>query len=297
MNNASPTVLVVDDAPDSLSLINDTLERAGVDTLIALEGRQALTIARKIRPDMVLLDAVMPHMDGFETCRHLKADPQLSSIPIIFMTGLDDEQSVLKGLGMGCVDYLIKPVNPSELLARMKIHLKNAQLTHSAQQALDSVGQHIFTVDAMGQLLWATPQSYALFAKVKADQPWLTTVLAPQLRCWLAAAPVTGQAFPLRDSEVQLDIALVDKQPNGEYLLKVGAETLSGEQRLRRALNLTARESQVLYWIANGKTNKDISQILGMGVRTVNKHLEQIFPKLGVENRTSAAGIAIRVLG
>jgi DNA-binding NarL/FixJ family response regulator len=297
MDNLTHTVLVVDDAPDSLSLINDTLEQAGIDTLIALEGRQALTIARKLQPDMVLLDALMPGMDGFETCRVLKADPLLSSIPVIFMTGLNDTESVLRGLEAGGVDYLVKPVNPVELLARMKVHLKNARLTYSARQALDSIGQNIFTVNAAGELLWATPQTYALFAKARADAPWLQSVLAPQLERWFAHQPTAGQLFPCSGDNVTLKIVLVESRPNGEYLLRVSSEeTLSGEERLRRTLNLTAREAEVLYWLANGKTNKDISQILGMAVRTVNKHLEQIFPKLGVENRTSAAGIAIRIL-
>jgi DNA-binding NarL/FixJ family response regulator len=297
MDRLTHTVLVVDDAPDSLSLINDTLEQAGVDTLIALEGRQALTIARKLKPDMVLLDALMPGMDGFETCRLLKADPQLSSIPVIFMTGLNDTESMLKGLEAGGVDYLVKPVNPVELLARMKVHLKNARLTHSARQALDSIGQNIFTVNASGELLWATPHTYALFAKARADAQWLQSVLAPQIKRWFAHQPTAGQPFTCSGDDVMLKIVLLERRPNGEYLLRVTSEeTLSGEERLRRTLNLTAREAEVLYWLANGKTNKDISQILGIAVRTVNKHLEQVFPKLGVENRTSAAGIAIRIL-
>ena len=79
-------VLVVDDSADSLSMINDTLENAGMDVLVALEGKQALTIAQRIRPDLILMDALMPQMDGFEACRLLKANPALASIPVIFMT-------------------------------------------------------------------------------------------------------------------------------------------------------------------------------------------------------------------
>ena len=75
-NDVCDIVLVVDDSPDALSLINDALEAAGIDVLVALEGKQALTIARKVRPDMILMDAIMPNMDGFETCRQLKTDPE-----------------------------------------------------------------------------------------------------------------------------------------------------------------------------------------------------------------------------
>ena len=141
------TVLVVDDSPDALSMINDALEAEGMDVLVALEGKQALTIAKRIRPDVILLDAVMPVMDGFETCRQLKQNADLADIPVIFMTGLSDTDDIVRGLEVGGVDYLVKPINPTELLARMKVHLSNARLTKSAQSALDSTGQHLFTAD------------------------------------------------------------------------------------------------------------------------------------------------------
>src|SRR5690606_32978656 len=113
---AGDTVLVVDDSPDTLSLVNDTLDQAGFNVLVALEGRQALTMARRIRPDLILLDAVMPAMDGFSTCRELKLQPDLAGIPVIFLTGLAEKENVVKGLEAGGVDYLTKPIDPNELL-------------------------------------------------------------------------------------------------------------------------------------------------------------------------------------
>jgi len=296
-------VLVVDDSADALSLINDVLETAGLDVLVALEGRQALTIARRIRPDIILLDAVMPIMDGFETCRTLKADPELASIPVIFMTGLTDTDDIVRGLEAGGVDYLTKPINPNELLARMKVHLSNARLTSSAQSALDSTGQHLLTVSDGGIIRWATPQTHALLARARADETWQRQQLAPQLARWLellrgnaqqyeggGQLKLTGLAYPLA-------VKLVSHQDNGETLLKlIDGQRPCGAAMLREQLGLTERESEVLYWIANGKTNREAAQILEMSPRTVNKHLEQIFPKLGVENRTSAAGIALRLM-
>ena len=120
------TVLVVDDSPDSLSLINDILEKEGISTLVALEGGQAITIAEQIKPDIILLDAMMPKIDGFETCMRLKQNRELQHIPVIFMTGLTDSKSTLKGLNAGGVDYIVKPVNLDELVARIKIHANNA---------------------------------------------------------------------------------------------------------------------------------------------------------------------------
>jgi DNA-binding response OmpR family regulator len=123
----SPLVLVVDDSPASLRMFNEALEDAGLTVLVSLGGTQALSIAQKIVPDIVLLDAVMPGLDGFETCEQFKLNPILADIPIIFMTGLDDTESTIKGLQCGGVDYLTKPINIDELLARIRVHLNNAR--------------------------------------------------------------------------------------------------------------------------------------------------------------------------
>ena len=96
-NDRKTVVMVVDDAVDSIRMINDAMEEAGMTVLVALEGNQALTISQNITPDVVLMDALMPHMDGFETCRRLKENPAFADIPIIFMTGLSDTEHVLWG--------------------------------------------------------------------------------------------------------------------------------------------------------------------------------------------------------
>ena len=289
-------VLVVDDSPDALSLINDALEQAGMDVLVALEGKQALTIARQIRPDIILLDAIMPNMDGFETCQRLKADNNLASIPVIFMTGLTDTQDIVRGLECGGVDYLTKPIRPDELLARMRVHLNNARLTSSAQSALDSTGQHLLTVTPEGVLVWATPQTRALLGRAKAEQSWLEQQFALQVAQWLQQSPAVGDTLSLQGLEYALAVKYLGLQDESALLKLLDGERLSGAAMLKQQLTLTERESEVLYWIANGKTNREIGEILDMSPRTVNKHLEQVFPKLGVENRTAAAGIALRLM-
>jgi len=292
------TILVADDSSETLSFINDTLEAAGFNVLVALEGKQALTIARRIRPDMILLDAMMPSLDGFATCMELKKLSDLSAIPVIFMTGLSDTESVVKGLAAGGVDYLTKPINPEELVARMQVHLNNARLTSSAWRALDSTGQFLFSINAEGKVIWATPQTHALFAKAKADAEWRDGAMARQLVRWFDLRPQLSQQFSLDDLEYHLACVYLQTLPNNEKLLKlVDAGKAGGEVLLKQTLKLTQRESQVLFWISNGKSNRDIGEILGMSPRTVNKHLEQIFPKLGVENRTAAARIALKTLG
>ncbi len=295
--NRADIVLVVDDSPDALSLINDALEAAGMDVLVALEGKQALTIAKRIRPDIILLDAIMPNMNGFETCQALKSDSSLASIPVIFMTGLSETEDIVRGLEAGGVDYLTKPITPSELLARMKVHLSNARLTNSAQSALDSTGQHLLTVNGDGLIQWATPQAYALFAKARADETWQTQQFAPQLKRWLAHSPKQNQQLKLDQLSYPLAVRLVNRHNPSEVLLKlVDGEKPTGSVILKDQLSLTGRESEVLFWVANGKTSKEAAEILSMSPRTVDKHMEQVFTKLGVENRTAAAGVALRIL-
>lgn len=296
MKVSNDIVLVVDDSPDALSLINDALEDAGMDVLVALEGRQALTIAKRIRPDIILLDAIMPNMDGFETCKNLKADPLLADIPVIFMTGLTDTCDVVKGLDVGGVDYLTKPINPSELLARMRVHLKNARQTTSVQNALDSSGQYLMTLSYTGSVLWGSPQAFAQLAKVGMDEAWFKEVLPKKLIPLLADPSLSHNHIRLEKDGQCLELKVLSFQDNNQLLVRlIDGNRLSGSALLKDKLEITERESEVLHWIANGKTNREIAEILGMSPRTVNKHLEQLFPKLGVENRTAAAGVALRV--
>ena len=292
------TVLVVDDSPDSLSLINDILEKEGISTLVALEGSQAITIAEQIKPDIILLDAMMPKLDGFETCARLKQNRELQHIPVIFMTGLTDSESTLKGLNAGGVDYIVKPVNPDELVARIKIHANNAQITSSAQQALDSMGQNLFAVNQAGELLWATPQTHDFLSNIPFADDWFNDSLIPAVKHVLLTPGQHDVVQQVSYEGGECELALVSQRENGDSTFRVNhaVKAMSGEEKLKATLNLTGRESEVLYWLSNGKTNKEIAQILDIGPRTVNKHLEQVFAKLGVENRTTAAGIAIRTL-
>src|ERR1700674_4558819 len=100
------TILVVDDTPDTLSLLTNTLDRAGFTVLIATDGEAALNLLEQITPDLVLMDAVMPGLDGFETCRRLKNDKLLTHLPVIFMTGLSETEDVVRGLAAGGIDYV-----------------------------------------------------------------------------------------------------------------------------------------------------------------------------------------------
>ena len=194
-------ILLIDDAPDTVRMIAEALDEAGYTVLVATDGATALKRLERITPDAVLLDACMPGMDGFETCRRLKQAPGMRTVPVIFMTGLAETERLVEGLSAGGIDYLVKPVVPDELVARLQAHLRVAREMNAAMRT--------------------------------------------------------------RGEEAEPPAALL---PNP----------------------LTQREMDVLEWVARGKTNRDVAEILGMSPRTVNKHLEHIYEKLGVETRTAA---------
>ncbi|WNF46141.1 response regulator [Pseudomonas sp. SG20056] len=219
-HNPSPAergvILIVDDTPDNLALLSDALDEVGYMVLVALDGLSALSRIQRRRPDLILLDAMMPGLDGFETCQRIKADAATADIPVLFMTALTDSEHVVKGFEAGGIDYVTKPINTEEVLARVASHLRTARILQTARAA--------------------------------------------------------SQAQPLT----------LNDEP--------AYATLSAR------FQLTEREVEVLRWVACGKTNRDIGDILGLSPRTVNKHLEHVYIKLGVETRTAATSVALSAM-
>lgn len=294
-------VLLVDDSPDSLSFLTDALEQSGYSVLIATSGSSALSIVERITPDLILLDAVMPAMDGFETCARLKALPSVAQIPVIFMTGLTETEHVVRALGAGGVDYLTKPINIEELRARIRVHLANARSAQSARVALDAAGRHLLATRRNGQTLWSTPQAVRLINAAMGSDDGLETV-SGRIRAWLSLRESGSQP---QDQGISIEatggavltLSFLGSIGQDEHLFRLAGQTQQNDgEKLRQTFSLTGRESEVLVWIAKGKSNRDIGDILGLSARTVNKHLEQIYVKLGVENRASAAVKAANVL-
>ena len=291
-------VLLVDDSPEALGFLTDALEQSGFSVLIATSGPAALNIVERITPDLILLDAVMPTMDGFETCRRLKANPAISQIPVIFMTGLTETEHVVHALGSGGVDYLTKPINIDELRARIGVHLRNARSAQSARVALDAAGRHLLAVKGDGNIHWSTPQATRLVNAAMGSDDGMDTVIATIANWMKDRAPTARDAAiaVAHGGQDVLQLAFLGTIGPDEYLFRLTASQRADDQVLRQRFALTHRESEVLLWIAKGKANRDIGEILGLSARTVNKHLEQIYVKLGVENRASAAVKAAHVL-
>jgi len=136
INLIGSKILVVDDLPDNLNVLRETLEPEGYKLFLAPSGEIALRIAQHQTPDLILLDVMMPGIDGFETCRQLKRNESTRDIPVIFITAKDDAKDVLEGFAVGGVDYITKPFQNEVVLARTKTHLKISKLTHELAEAL-----------------------------------------------------------------------------------------------------------------------------------------------------------------
>ena len=127
-------ILVVDDSPANLEVVCETLSDTGYFVATAINGDRALKRVQTYPPALILLDVQMPKIDGFETCKRLRAEPKTANIPIIFTTALSDGDSKVKGFVLGAVDYITKPFQEQEVLARVKTHLQLRQLTKNLEQ-------------------------------------------------------------------------------------------------------------------------------------------------------------------
>jgi DNA-binding NarL/FixJ family response regulator len=287
-------VLVVDDMPQSLGALCIELDQAGYTVLVAADSASALARLDLVSPDAILLDALMPGMDGFDLCRRIKSIPTWSHIPVIFMTGLSETSHIVRGFDAGGVDYVVKPLRAQEVLARLATHVRNARAVRMARDAIDIGGHGVLMIDARQRLAWRSPQA----------QQWLAEFFGAHadLACmaWLAGqdAGIEQGLRTLTLAARTLTARRLGSAGLGEvmWLLGMRADTAPVASRLSTA-SLTQRETEVLSWIAKGKTNRDVGEILGMSPRTVNKHLEHVFEKLGVETRAAAAALASRELG
>jgi DNA-binding NarL/FixJ family response regulator len=294
-------VLLVDDSPDELRMLAETMEASGMQPITAPHGAAALHMVQQLMPRLIVLDAVMPGIDGFDLCRRLKRDPRVSHVPIVFMTGLTDTAHVVEGLQAGAVDYVTKPVIMEELLARVRVHMVNARKAEGARIGLDATGRHLLALDPDGAIVWCTPQAAAslqsLFPHSDPGHAPADEELAAQLRL-LVRGVVSGTSGRIENRGGRsLRTEYLFAGDAAEFLFRLAKADGDGDEaRLSRAFGLTEREAEVLLWTARGKSNREMSEILSISPRTVNKHLERIFTKLGVENRAAATSIAMGVL-
>lgn len=304
-----PLVLLVDDVPDNLTLLIDLLRGAGYEIRVAESGERALKQLPLVNPDIILLDVMLPGMDGFATCRQLKAEARWRDVPVLFVTASDELSDKIRGFEAGGVDYLTKPFHPQEVLARVSAHVqlvllrrtleqRNAELTEEvatrveAERILhESLDRALVVASSEGALLFATHQALRLLDRVfpggapgRLPAEVLAWSLAPDRWGEDVAPRVRAQVFgdPAADRSFALLLEDLAWQPKVERLT---------------ALGLTPREAEVLYWFAEGKGAPEIGVILGISHNTARKHAQRVLEKLGVENRLAAARVARERLG
>ncbi len=293
---ANGTIMIVDDTPGNLALLSDTLSEANYRVLVATDGLSAIEQIDYLKPDIILMDVVMPGIDGFETCRRLKADPTTAGIPVLFMTGLSELDNLLRGFDEGGLDYIVKPIRPPEVLARIEVHLALARDRQRAENALNHSPFCALASDQQGVITWLTPAAKAMLATVAPTAQFtIGSVLPKPILDWFKNCQNTHTATDEFRSHTGVTIRMSACQNAGEYLLLLKKNAAEWNlESLKDALGLTFREAEILMWISRGKTNKEVGLILESSHRTVNKHLEHIYEKLGVTTRAAAVAIVLQ---
>ncbi len=299
----SGIAMIVDDTPGNLALLSDTLSEAGYRVLVATDGLSALEQIAYLKPDIILLDIMMPGIDGFETCNRLKSSPETADIPVLFMTALSELDNLLRGFDEGAVDYIVKPIRPPEVLARVEVQLTQSRNLRRVENALNNSPFSALAIDSVGNITWLTPggirwldeflQKHGLTGRHEVGSP-----LPKPLLDWINRRLELidkSESFESYRAGAGFLAKIMPCQSAGESLLVL--EKHSGEWDLdwvRSSLGLTVREAEILMWISRGKTNKDVGLILGSSPRTINKHLEHIFEKLGVATRAAAVSMVLQ---
>ncbi len=214
-----PRILITDDTPASLSLLAGVLEPHGYEILTASNGRDALQLAARARPDLVLLDVMMPGHDGFYVCRELKADPATRDIPVIFITSRRETEFILNGFRMGAVDYIGKPFQTEEVVTRVATHLKISRLTRELQERNTELEAEI------------TRRRAAENAREKADQR-LSSLTAREVQRW-GLTGFVGESPHLR--RILEDIGRLEKF--GKTSVLITGESGTGKELVARAVH------------------------------------------------------------
>ena len=314
-NEAPPCILIVDDLPGNLGGLLDFLHDAGYEVRMAASGEIALERLAFTQPDIILLDVNMPGIDGYETCRRLKADARWKEVPVLFLTAHSDLSDKVRGFEVGAVDFIAKPLQAEEVLARVRAHLQiralqqtladqnellraaialraeaEAQLQESLQSAVLTVHGH----DAVGFCTRLARQLLGKYFPDHADPARLPAALADWAQDGQGSEPWHAERGGAR-LEARL---FAERQPGRSWLLILEETRPAADAPPSLSpLGLTPREAEVLYWIAHGKSNPEIAIILDAALNTIKRHVQSILVKLGVESRLAAALRAAELLG
>ena len=321
-----PTVLIVDDVPENLAVLFTTLRAAQFHVLVAESGESALERLANVEPDVILLDILMPGLDGFQTCQRIKANEQTASIPVLFLSALDEAVDKVRGFQVGGVDYITKPIEVEEVVARVNTHIRLRQLQRDAERQNERLEARVQErtaelveevahrkkneaekhklLDMLGkqsdQLRDMT--HWLIDSQQGRHQETLTTLQQniqqqlAQLESYLQAVSANLQTNPASALTSLQDALMVLTQmqtslPRDESQIISMAEQEVLEGPL---LKLTAREREVLQLITDGKSYGEIAELLYLSETTILSHRSRLMQKLGIDDLPRLVKFAIR---
>lgn len=325
------SILIVDDNITNLKVAVEYLQAYSFEILTARNGAMGIERAQLAQPDLILLDVQMPGIDGFETCRRLKANPTTSLIPIIFMTVLSETADKVRGLEAGAVDFVSKPIDATELLARVTTHLKMRGLQEQMLAANDQlearvrertaaleveIAQRIRSQEERDKLLELLRQQSdqlreltQLLLESQTEQQQTLQIDIRQIARDLAlldthltqARQLLGQSNTLRSTSQiieAIDAAATVLGHARQYTQLVSAhldQATSAQQQVRAnpLLSLSDREYEVFQLLVQGRSNAEIAELLVLAKTTVSTHQRRIMDKLGVSDLSSLIKFAI----
>ncbi|MET0363248.1 MAG: LuxR C-terminal-related transcriptional regulator, partial [Sphingobium sp.] len=212
-----------------------------------------------------------------------------------------ESEHVVEAFEVGGADYVRKPISVDELLARVRVHITNGRVVQASLAGLDATGRLMMATDVEGRFLWCTPLAEQAIQSVapgwSREDATLPPVIRPTVDRLLSMRDLAGASVKLEHPQATLELVLIAQYRENEVLIRLNEVNPEADAaKLRLTLDLTQREAEVLLWVSYGKPNRVISDILSISPRTVNKHLERIFEKMGIETRSAAAAIAIRLI-
>jgi formate hydrogenlyase transcriptional activator len=228
MTEPAPTVLVVDDDAPSLSALFECLRRAGYRVLVAQDGAGALERAATGQPALILLDVMMPDMNGFETCRRLKLSPATADIPVLFLTALTDTTEKLKGFEAGAVDYLTKPFQWEEVLARVRTHLRLRAAERELMATNESLEERVAA--RTRELNTALGELERLKQQLQAENAYLKQEIGADSRSLVGSSPELGRV-----------LAQVARVARSDTTVLVTGETGTGKELIAQAIHAIGR--------------------------------------------------------
>ncbi len=255
MENQTSLVLIVDDNLQNLKVLGNTIKNEGWLLAVASSGQQALDFLEKKVPDLILLDIMMPEMDGFETCRRIKSNPELKEIPIIFLTAKVDSESIITAFEEGAVDYVSKPFNPKELIKRVQTHL---ELTQSRRLLIEKNEVQNELIHVLCHDL-ANPFSAIIsFAELIQDNPdksqEFTEIIAISAKNGMNIIDLTREIRATEEKELKLDKLNLQKiitQSEQFLQIKLAEKEIQLQKSIPADLEIVAEEVSLINSVIN----------------------------------------------